>query len=80
VWIGAGTRDIGLSLTRLSFQVTHATDSDTNAERDFIVGELRKNRSIEAAKVYQAGENLLTERVNRYITDGKITLAILAAK
>jgi len=80
LWIGAGTRDTGLSVTRLSFQITHATDFDTNAERDFIVGELRKNRSIEAAKVYEAGENLLTERVNRYITDGKITLAILVAK
>jgi hypothetical protein len=78
LWIGAGTRDTGLSLTRLSFQITHATDSDTNAERDYIVGELRKNRSIEAVKVYQAGENLLTERVNHYIADGEITLAILA--
>jgi hypothetical protein len=79
LWIGAGTRDTGLSLTRLSFQITHATDSDTNAERDYIVGELRKNRFIEAVKVYQAGENLLTERVNHYITDGEITLVILAA-
>jgi hypothetical protein len=78
LWIGAGTRDTGLSLTRLSFQITHATDSDTNAERDYIVGELRKNRFIEAVKVYQAGENLSTERVNHYITDGEITLAILA--
>src|SRR5215468_9465258 len=78
VWVGAGTRDTGLSLTRLSFQITHATDSDTNAERDYIVGELRKNRFIEAVKLYQAGENLLTERVNHYITDGEITLAILA--
>jgi hypothetical protein len=77
LWIGAGTRDTGLSLTRLSFQITHATDSDTNAERDYIVGELRKNRFIEAVKVYQAGENLSTERVNHYITDGEITLAIL---
>jgi hypothetical protein len=79
LWIGAGTRDTGLSLTRLSFQITHATDSDTNAERDYIVGELRKNRSIEAVRVYKAGENLLTERVNHYITDGEIILAILAA-
>src|SRR6201981_1396920 len=79
LWIGAGTRDTGLSLTRLSFQITHATDSDTNAERDFIVGELRKNRSIETVKVYKAGENLVSERVNHYITDGEITLAILAA-
>jgi hypothetical protein len=77
LWIGAGTKDTGLSLTRLSFQITHATDSDTNEERDYIVGELRRNRSIEAVKVYQAGENLSTERVNHYITDGEITLAIL---
>jgi hypothetical protein len=78
LWIGAGTRDTGLSLTRLSFQITHATDSDTNAERDYIVGELRKNRSIETVKAYRAGENLVTERVNHYITDGEVTLAILA--
>jgi hypothetical protein len=79
LWIGAGTRDTGLSLTRLSFQVTHATDSDTNAERDYIIGELRTNRSIETVKVYRAGENLPIERVNHYITDGEIALAILAA-
>jgi hypothetical protein len=28
-------------------------------------------------KIYQAGENLPTERVNHYITDGEIALAIL---
>jgi len=77
LWIGAGTRDTGLSLTRLSFQITHATDSDTNEERDYIIGELRKNRSIEAEKVYQAGQGLPSERVNHYITDGEITLASL---
>ena len=38
---------------------------------------LRKNRSIEAEQVYQAGQNLQTERVNRYITDGEIMLARL---
>jgi hypothetical protein len=79
LWVGAGTRDTGLSLTRLSFQVTHATDSDTNAERDYIIGELRKNRSIEAEKVYQAGQSLRTERVNHYITDGEVILASLVA-
>src|SRR6185503_13612914 len=77
LWVGAGTRDTGLSLTRLTFQITHATDSDTNAERDHIIGELRKNRSIEAEQMYQAGQNLPTERVNRYITDGEIMLARL---
>ncbi len=30
---GKLSRDTGLSLTWLTFQVTHKTDSDTNAER-----------------------------------------------
>ena len=74
---GAGTRDTGLSLTRLSFQITHATDSDTNAERDFIIAELTKSRSIEAVKVYQSGQGLPAEHINHYITDGEIMLASL---
>ena len=37
LWVGAGTRDTGLSFTRLTFQITHATDSDTNVERNFII-------------------------------------------
>jgi hypothetical protein len=77
LWVGAGTRDTGLSLTRLTFQITHATDSDTNTERDYIIGELKKARSIEAEKVYQAGQGLPTERVNHYVTDGEIILASL---
>src|ERR1700754_4894615 len=77
LWVGAGTRDTGLSLTRLTFQITHATDSDTSAERDYIIAELRRNRSIEAVKVYQSGQDLLTERVNHYVTDGEIALASL---
>ncbi|HEY7842596.1 MAG TPA: LssY C-terminal domain-containing protein [Bradyrhizobium sp.] len=80
LWIGAGTRDTGLSLTRLSFQITHATESDTNLERDYIIGELRKSRFIGAERVYQAGEKLLAEHVNHYLTDGEIILAVLAAK
>src|ERR1700756_1871296 len=66
LWIGAGTRDTGLSLTRLSFQITHATDSDTNAERDYIIGELREARSIETVKVYRAGDNLPSTRGNTH--------------
>ena len=77
LWVGAGTRDTGLSLTHLTFQVTHATDSDTNVERDFIIAELENIGSIEAVKVYQAGQCLATERVNHYTTDGRVTLASL---
>lgn len=80
LWVGAGTRDTGLSLTHLTFQITHATDSDTNVERDFIIDELKNIGSIEAVKVYQAGQCLATERVNHYTTDGRVTLASLVVK
>ena len=79
IWVGAGTKDTGLSLTRLSYQITHATDSDTNSERDYIIAELTKNRAIEMVKVYQDGQYLPTERVNHYVTDGEVTLAQLVA-
>jgi hypothetical protein len=79
VWVGAGTKDTGISLTKLTFQITHATDSDTNLERDFIIAELSKHRVINATRQYRSGELLPTERVNHYITDGEITFANLVA-
>jgi hypothetical protein len=79
-WVGAGTKDTGFSLTQLTFQITHATDSDTNVERDFIVAELRKIPVIEEVQSFQSGQTLSTERVNHYITDGEVTLANLLAE
>ena len=78
LWVGAGTKDTGLSLTRLTFQITHATDSDTNAERDYIIAELRNNRVIQDVNSYRSGQRLPLEPVNHYITDGDVTVARLA--
>ncbi len=78
LWVGAGTRDTGFSLTKFTFQVTHATDADTNAERDFIVGELARVQGIVNVASYRAGEPLATGRVNRYVTDGEVAVASLA--
>ncbi|MCC6775422.1 MAG: LssY C-terminal domain-containing protein [Hyphomicrobiales bacterium] len=80
LWVGAGTKDTGFSLTRLTFQVTHATDADTNAERDFIIAELEAHRVIEDVRWHRPGEQIAVERVNRYITDGEIAVAALASK
>ncbi|MBZ6078225.1 LssY C-terminal domain-containing protein [Microvirga puerhi] len=80
LWVGAGTRDTGLSLTRLTFQITHATDSDTNVERDFIIADLESIGSIAEVKVYQAGQCLATEHVNHYTSDGRVTLASLVVQ
>jgi LssY C-terminus len=78
LWVGAGTRDTGFSLTRFTFQVTHATDSDANAERDFIVEELRKIAAIDAVDWRRSGERLGAGRVNHYVTDGEVATASLA--
>jgi len=75
LWVGAGTRDTGLSLTKLTFQITHATDSDANTERDYIITELTKGRVIKNVRHYAASQPV--ERVNRYVTDGDVTVADL---
>ncbi len=78
LWVGAGTRDTGFSLTRLTFQITHATDADTNAERDYIIDELRKSGAIGDVTSYRSGEHLPVGRVNHYVTDGDVSVAHLA--
>ena len=54
MWVGAATKDVGLSLTRLSFQITHATDADTNVEREFLVRELTKHGGIGPVRYHLA--------------------------
>jgi len=76
-WIGAGTKDTGISLTRLTFQITHATDSDTNVEHDYIIDELRRTGVIGEINSYKAGQRLGHKHVNHYVTDGEVTAASL---
>jgi hypothetical protein len=77
LWVGAGTKDTGLSLTQLTFQITHATDLDTNAERDYIIAELINKEAVTAVTSYHPRQRLSGQHVNRYITDGGVTLANL---
>ncbi len=76
-WVGAGTRDTGFSLTQLTFKVTHATDADTNAERDYIITELVKHGVVGDVTTYQARQHLPAQQVNHYITDGAVIAARL---
>jgi hypothetical protein len=78
LWIGAGTKDTGFSLTRLSFQITHATDADTNEERDFVVGELQHYGVVANVRSHRPSERLAIGHVNRYLTDGVVAVAELA--
>ena len=77
LWIGAGTRDTGFSLTWFTFQVTHATDPDANEERDFIIGELKRLGAIGDIRWRRAGDRLETGRLNHYVTDGEVAAAWL---
>jgi LssY C-terminus len=77
LWVGAGTRDTGLSFTKFTFQFTHATDDDVNVERDFIVSELKRSGAIGDVMWRRAGETLVA-RVNRYVTDGDVAAAKLS--
>ncbi|MGO4684963.1 LssY C-terminal domain-containing protein [Hyphomicrobium sp. 2TAF46] len=79
LWVGAGTKDTGLSLTRMTFQMTHATDSDTNAERNYIVDELSNCGVIGKVTNYKTGDELITKHVNHYVTDGDIAVAEIEA-
>jgi hypothetical protein len=77
LWVGAGTRDTGFSLTWLTFQVTHATDSDTNAERDFIIAELKKCRAVDDVTSYVEDRGAPIARINHYVADGDVAVAKL---
>ncbi|MDR7039208.1 hypothetical protein J2X36_003981 [Methylobacterium sp. BE186] len=78
LWIGAATKDVGISLTRLSFQITHATDADTNAEREFLIRELTEHGVIAPVRYHFPGERLSIGTVNRYVSDGLVAVAELS--
>jgi hypothetical protein len=78
--VGAGTKDTGLAFTRITFQITHATDSDTSAERDYIVSELKQSGVISDVRLYQTGDPVITAHVNHYTTDGEVAVAGLVER
>jgi hypothetical protein len=79
LWVGAATKDTGFSLTRLSFQITHATDPDTDTERDFLMGDLSRHGVVVQIRSHRPGERLSIGKVNRYVTDGAVDVAELVA-
>ncbi len=78
LWVGAATKDTGFSLTSLTFQITHATDADTNSERNFTIGELEAAGGISDVSLYDMSDKPAAKAVNHYITDGDVAVALLA--
>jgi hypothetical protein len=75
-WVGAATRDTGFGLASLTFQITHATDSDANAERDLVIGELTAADVIGRVFAERAGAPI-GKKINHYVTDGDVAVAAL---
>lgn len=80
VWVGAAIFDHGLSLRARNFQLDHGVDSDTTAERDFVVQSLRQAYVIKDVVDIKAGEPLHTRHQGfgeTIIADGYIKLCEL---
>lgn len=77
LWIGAATRDIGLSLTRMTYKVTHATDPNTVAERDLIMFKLQDRKLIGDVVIYNQPDEMPSRPLNHYVFDGTIAVARL---
>lgn len=80
VWLGSVTFDRGVGLSHYTGQVTHHIGPDIDAERDGLIGDLRKAKVVEA--VYQVtgiGPTLFARNGegDPYWTDGEIWIAAL---
>jgi hypothetical protein len=77
LWVGAASLDLGLGIIRHNAQMTHRIHHDTNAERAFLVRQLKatglvkKTRSVRIGAPYQ----LRNRVINNYMqSDGKMTI------
>lgn len=80
LWVGAASLDVGIGIILHNAQFTHDIHHDTNAERDFVVKELKRTGLVKRTRVIAAGKPYrLRNRVpTRYMTaDGKITICEL---
>ncbi len=77
LWIGAATRDTGLGIITHNAQVTHRIHPDTDAERDFLVKELKHTGCVTSSRNINTGDPYTLPNRVRGITvqaDGQITL------
>ena len=73
IWVGAGTKDIGIGLTSLTYQIIHRTDKDLDSEREHIMESLQEADAVE--DVHYVDENLVVH--GKYKSDGRILTAKL---
>jgi hypothetical protein len=81
-WIGAVTFDRSVGFSHLTGQVTHHIGPDIDAERDGLIGDLRKGgRLSQLFQVTGVGATLVGRNGggDRYDTDGELTVGVLVS-
>ena len=82
LWIGAVTFDRSVGFSHLTGQITHHIGADIDAERDGLIGDLRKVGCLtELFQVTGVGATLLGRNGggDRYDTDGELTVGVLGS-
>jgi hypothetical protein len=74
IWVGAGTKDIGLDFRRLAYHVTHKVDAHVDAERDYILRCLAKGGQLHNIRSLAPG----TPISDKYVSDRHIATGCLA--
>jgi hypothetical protein len=83
LWVGAASLDEGFGFIRHNLQVTHMIHPDTNAERELIVSQLKKQGLIKKIEAVKLGKPY--RLINRVLkgslhTDGKMSVVTLRKK
>jgi len=72
-WTGAGSEDIGLGFTKLTYQLSHRVNPEIDLERKYILKKLKKAKCIGKIHYYKPGKF----KVGQYVSDGRIAMARL---
>ena len=83
LWVGAASRDIGITFVKHTLQLTHMVIPDTNSERELIVAQLTGAESAETLAIIRlVSPYKLINRAWRgwhgyLLSDGKMTIVRL---
>lgn len=80
LWVGAASRDKGISPIRHTLQLTHMIDPDTDRERELIVQQLRAKKLVSRTEKIKLEEpyRLINRAWRGYLhTDGMMTIVRL---
>lgn len=78
LWVGAASRDVGVTFTKHNLQLTHAVEPNTNKERELIAQELADAKLatlVTTIRLHNQSYRLINRAWSRsLLTDGKMTI------